>query len=606
MRRSTQIGRLSYRLGCAFLAAAIWEPHALFAQAPPSQPAVQRGAQLVEVSTPFVYKADLRRLPRAMEWRSGEPIREIPRRYYPRPGDVLEKETPRSPQQSADPLLRIQREGPVARNIRTFSTPARNFDGHPFSGVNPPDTVGDVGILHYIQMVNSNRGASFTIYNKSDGTIEAGPITLDSMGSGECADGLGDPIVLFDRQAERWLLSEFSNTGNRLCVYISQTADPVTGGWFNYIFQAPDFPDYPKYGAWHDAYYVTTNETADPAIYALDRSQMLAGAPAGMLRFTVASLAGFGFQALTPGDLEGRTPPPAGAPSYFVRHRDDERHDSGSNDRARDFVELFEVRADFADPANASLTGPFRIALEEFDSGLCGFTSLSCFPQPGGGPALDPLREVVMRRFQYRNFGTHETLVGNLVTDVDGTDHGGIRWYELRKTGDGAWRVFQQGTYAPDGNHRFMGSIAMDGDGNIAMGYNVVGASLFPSIRYAGRLSSDAPGRMPQGERSLIDGSAANASGRYGDYSSLDVDPVDDCTFWITGEYNRSGTWSTRIGAFSFEECGAQPRAMDSTTCQDQCRRSREQCVSSGGIPESTCQQIFDACQQICIGQPPA
>lgn len=569
------------------------------------EPVVVRGAELVQISTPFAIQTDLRRMPRALEWRVGEPIREIPRRYYPRPGDVLNRETPRSPAQGVDPLMGDQARAPRARELRAFSAPVRNFDGHGFTGVNPPDTVGDVGPLHYIQMVNSNSGASFTIYDKSDGTIIAGPTTLDTLGSGECATGLGDPIVAYDQLADRWLMSEFSNAGNRLCVYLSQTADPVTGGWFNYSFEAPDFPDYPKYGAWPDAYYVTSNENPNPAVYAMERSKMLVGAPAGLLRFAAPSLPGFGFQALTPGDHDGAQAPPAGAPAYFVRHSDDERHDAGANDPARDFLELFEFKADFATPANSTFTGPTRIALAEFDSGLCGFTSFSCFPQPASTTKLDPLREVVMRRFQYRNFGSHETLVGNMVTDVDGTDRGGIRWYELRKSGAAAWTLFQQGTYSPDTTNRFMGSIAMDGGGNIALAYNVVGASVFPGIRYAGRLAGDGLGTLPQGEQSLVEGAAANSSQRYGDYSSLNVDPVDDCTFWFTGEYNVGGSWSTRIGAWSFAECGPQPEPLNVANCRTYCDAMRDRCATTPGIPAATCSQIVEACRQICAGQPP-
>jgi hypothetical protein len=162
-----------------------------------------------------------------------------------------------------------------------------------------------------------------------------------------------------------------------------------------------------------------------------------------------------------------------------------------------------------------------------------------------------------MWRLQYRNFGSHETLVGNLVTDVDGTDHGGIRWFELRKTGANPWALYQEGTYAPDSVNRWMGAIAMDGSGNIALGYNVSDAtSTYPGLRYVGRLAGDPLGTMPQGEHTLIAGTAANGSNRYGDYSAMSVDPVDDCTFWFTGEWNASSTWSTRIGAFRFDNCG--------------------------------------------------
>ena len=161
-----------------------------------------------------------------------------------------------------------------------------------------------------------------------------------------------------------------------------------------------------------------------------------------------------------------------------------------------------------------------------------------------------------MFRLQYRNMGNYEVLVGNLVTDVDGSDHGGIRWFELRKTGAANWSLFQEGTYAPDANHRWMGAISMDGSGNIAVGYNVShDTDVYPSLRYVGRLASDPVGTMPQGEYILVDGSSPNGSNRYGDYSAMSVDPADDCTFWFTGMYNVSSSWSTRIGAFKFDTC---------------------------------------------------
>ena len=164
-----------------------------------------------------------------------------------------------------------------------------------------------------------------------------------------------------------------------------------------------------------------------------------------------------------------------------------------------------------------------------------------------------------MWRSQYRNFGTHETLVGNLVTDVDGADRGGIRWYELRRTGGGAWALHQEGTYSPDTTHRWMGSIAMDGSGNIALGYSASSSSVFPSIRYTGRLAGDALGTMPQVETTIVAGAGSQTDHtRWGDYSSMNVDPADDCTFWYTNEYTpASGLWNTQVASFRFAGCGS-------------------------------------------------
>jgi hypothetical protein len=237
-----------------------------------------------------------------------------------------------------------------------------------------------------------------------------------------------------------------------------------------------------------------------------------------------------------------------------MRHRDDEVHNVNANNASQDFLELYEVRIDWATPANSTMVGPHSLSIAEFDSDLCGLTSFSCFPQMGSSIRLDPLREVIMHRLPYRNFGTHETIVGSFVTDVDGQDHGGVRWFELRKIAGGNWVVHQEGTYAPDGQSRWMSSIAMDGSGNIAIAFNVSSTTMFPSLRYAGRVAADPMGTMPRGEGTLINGTAPNASFRYGDYSTLSVDPADDHLFWFTGEYNPAGTWSTRIGTFRFGE----------------------------------------------------
>ena len=510
-------------------------------------PPVIRGAEAGPVTVPFVFEGSVRDVPESRAWQPGDPIHEIPKRRKPPafvPGPIEGKR---------DPLL--DRQNQVSPN-RTFRPPELSFDGQGFSGVNPPDTVGDVGPAHYIQMINGGGGALFTIHEKSTGAVIAGPTALDSLGSGFCSDGLGDPIVLYDRLADRWLLSEFSSSGNRLCVYISRTSDPVAGGWFNYDFQAPGFPDYPKYAVWPDAYYVGANESS-PALYALDRVAMLAGQPASFQRMTVPSLGGFGFQMLTPADHDGFRQPPSGNPGYFMRHRDDEAHDSNP-DPTQDYLETFEFRVDFQNPSNSTVTGPFQVPIAEFDSSLCGLTSFSCIEQPGTTTRLDPLREVTMWRVQYINLGNDEFLVSSLATDVSGADQSGIRWVVLFRSGLGAWRFFQEGTYAPDTDSRFMSSAAMDISGNLVVAYNVSSARTFPSLRYIGRLVDDPAGTLTQGEVSLVEGSAANGSNRYGDYASLNLDPADDCTFWFTGEYNASSTWSTRVGRFSLESCSRQ------------------------------------------------
>ncbi|MDJ0839286.1 MAG: hypothetical protein QNK37_22400, partial [Acidobacteriota bacterium] len=495
---------------------------------------------------PKIIDVDLRDLPRKAEWAPGQPIKEIPKRVYHNADEI-------KPKPQRDSLVDNVYRAPT----RALSGTVLNYAGQGFTGVNPPDTVGDVGKDYYIQSINGGGGALYVIYNKSDGSVAAGPFSMESLGTGNCGSGLGDPIILYDELAERWMISEFSSSGNLMCVYVSQTSNPITGGWFNYSFQGNSFPDYPKYGVWPDAYYVGTNEST-LGLYAFDRNAMLAGNPATSQRFSTADLSGFGFQMIQPADLDGTTAPPANSPGIFMRHRDTEVH-SGISNPSGDYLEIFEFTVDFNNSSNSSLTGPTLIEIAEIDSSLCGLTSFNCFPQPGTATTLDPLREVVMQRLVYRNFGTHETLVGCLVTDVNGSDLGGIRWFELRNTGSG-WTLFQEGTYSPDSVNRWMGAIAMDASGNIAVGYNVSDStSTFPGLRYAGRLSTDPLGTLGQGEFTIVNGTASNGSNRYGDYSAMSVDPVDGCTFWFTGEYNTSSQWSTRIATFAFDECGCTP-----------------------------------------------
>jgi hypothetical protein len=283
---------------------------------------------------------------------------------------------------------------------------------------------------------------------------------------------------------------------------------------------------------------------------------MLAGQSATFQRFTAPELPGFEFQALTPADLDGATAPPSGAPGYFARHRDTEVH-GPSGLPNYDLLELWAFDVDWTTPANSTFGKITDIQMAEFDSTLCGLNSLECIRQPGTSTRLDPLREIVMWRLAYRNFSNRQVLVGNFTTDVNGADRAGVRWFELRKTGSGAWTKYQEGTYAPGSSiSRWMGAIAMDGSGNIALGYNVGDASTYPGLRYAGRLASDPLGTLPQGEHTLINGTASNSSNRYGDYSAMSVDPSDDCTFWFTGEWNSASTWSTRIGKLKFDQCG--------------------------------------------------
>ncbi len=544
---------------------------AMAAQATPQQASatVSRGADYVSPpSIPDRFFLDARTQPIVPAWRPGDPIREVPRRFHG------EEDLQRNPPAPANPvtagmdvLVELQRAFGAGIEGGGFTTPLVNKDGQTFNGVFPPDSTGDVGGGYYIETINGAGGTSIVIYNTADGSVAAGPFSMASLGSGgPCANGLGDPIPIYDHLAERWLLTEFSASSNTLCVYVSSGSDPVATTWTRYAFNTPGFPDYPKYGVWTDAYYVGANE--GPAVYALDRTSMLAGLPATLQRKSVQRLNGLGFQMLPPISVFGSTPPPPGAPGIFIRDNDDERNSPSSNDPNHDFLELFTLTVDWTTPSNTTLTGPIRIEESEFDSEFQVFSGFGAIHQPGTSQTLDPLLEVPMVPVAYRNFGAYEVMVGNHVTRLpdDTTNNiAGVRWFELRRTGGAAnpWVLHQEGTYAPaDAGgqiSRWMAAIGMDESGNIAMGYSVArDPGVFPGLRYVGREATDPLGVMTTAETTLVDGGSSQTTfDRWGDYFGMGVDPIDGCTFWFTGMYMPpGGQWRTRFASFRFDTCG--------------------------------------------------
>ena len=440
--------------------------------------------------------------------------------------------------------------------ITTFAAPTAgiNFDGVG-NGVYgytvnsaPPDTNGAVGPNHYVQWVNT----SFAVFNKSGGLVW-GPFngnTLWSGFGGGCqANNDGDPIVQYDKIADRWIFMQFSVTAPypyTVCMAVSTTPDP-TGSYYRYEFSGfgTEFPDYPKLAVWPDGYYATYNLFNNGVIFtgprfcSYDRSKMLTGAVATQQCFTLGSQ----FGGDLPSDIDGKTLPPAGSPDYILEF--------GTN-----ALNLWKFHVDWTTPANTTLTGPTSIPVAAFSAACNG--GGTCIPQGGTTQQLDSLADRVMYRLAYRNFGDHEALVVN--HSVTAGSSVGVRWYEIRSPG-GTPTVFQQGTYAPDASYRWMGSIAMDRAGDIGLGYSISSSTTHPGIRYTGRLVTDALNTL-QAEASIIDGAGSQTGGlsRWGDYSSITVDPVDDCTFWYTNEYipaNGSFNWRTRIASFKFASCGA-------------------------------------------------
>jgi hypothetical protein len=219
-----------------------------------------------------------------------------------------------------------------------------------------------------------------------------------------------------------------------------------------------------------------------------------------------------------------------------------------------DHLELFELKIDWANATNSTITGPINLPTIAYNSDLCGFNSFSCIPQPGTSTKLDPLGTVMMDKVQYRNLGTYESIVCSHVCNVDGSGKAGIRWYELRKNESSDWFIYQQSTYSPDANYRFMSSISINQGGQIALGYNISSSTVFPGIRITGRDSCDALNTMAVPETVLQAGTSKNGSNRYGDYNGMVADPVDG-SFWFTANYNVTNDWSTKVVHFTFDPC---------------------------------------------------
>ncbi len=418
----------------------------------------------------------------------------------------------------------------------------------------PPDTNGAVGATQYVQWVNE----SFAVFDKNTGAIVQAPRAGNTIWTGfggNCeARNDGDPIVQYDKIAGRWVLTQFSVPSGgpyEQCVAVSTTSD-ATGTYNRYSFNygPTQFIDYPKLGVWPDAYYITYNIFNNGSTFAgakacaWDRAAMVAGTAATQVCFQLSNAYG----GLLPSDLDGAAGPPAGSPNYLLNF--------GSNS-----LNLWKFHVDFATPANSTLTGPINTAVSAFTAACNG--GGACIQQPNTSNKLDSLADRLMYRLAYRNLAGVESLVVNHSVKAGGSRKSqvvGIRWYELRNpNGAGGPSVFQQGTFSQDSTSRWMGSIAMDKVGNIALGYSASSSSVLPSIRYTGRLPTDAPGTM--GSENIIlkgGGSQTGNLHRWGDYSSMTVDPTNDCTFFYTTEYLKASgsfNWSTRIVSFKFPSC---------------------------------------------------
>jgi hypothetical protein len=485
----------------------------------------------------------------------------------------------------------------------------------------PPDTNGAVGPNHYVQMVNSH----FAIYSKT-GAVVSPPKAINMLWSSTpnstCAThNNGDPIVLYDQLADRWLLSQFTvQTGTENyaeCIAISQTPDP-TGAYWLYQFDesADTFHDYPHIGIWPDGYYMTTNLFPNDALltstgagaWAFERPKMLLGQAARYVYFDETPLA---TQTYTPGGqlptcLDGKNPPPAGMPNYIIEVNDANQPNTPPATGLHDEMHIWKFQVDWTNPANSTFgTGSsapvakpgfsgqfagnagqpnFKVTIADFVPTPCQIENgpNGCSPEKENPPQapqyLDVLGDRLMHRVTYRNFGDHESLlvqhtVAAVADEAMGGTRNAVRWYEVRNVSMTP-AVYQQGTFAPfdpaNPLWRWMGSAAIDHSGNIAIGYSSSGPNQFPSLHYAGRLVGDPLNQLAQGEALMFAGLGNEIQtgvfplrNRWGDYSALTVDPSDDCTFWYTNEYIAANNfilgvdWRTRIGSFRFPQCVA-------------------------------------------------
>ena len=516
---------------CLIIAGAVLMSSALFAAEVQTNPIVIHAQQAV---TPLAFR-DMKPLP----------FRPMLRKEHERVAPMHVSNVP-------DPLTQTVILPQVSATI------GLNFDGITGSqggGFVPPDTNASVGDTQVVETVN----IAYSVYNKTTGVLTMGPTNIQTLYSplgGECGTGnLSDPVVSYDKIAARWTITmiAFNNTFtvNDACVAVSTTSD-ATGTYHLYSFSyGKTLPDYPKLAVWPDAYYLTTNSFPSGNNFtgaescALDRTNMLAGNPATAICFQ----RGVTDFALLPSDLDGATLPPTGSPNYEI----DESATSTTQ------LNLYKFHVDFVVPTNSTFTGPTTLKVAAYTD-ACAATG-TCITQPSPGEKLDSLGGHIMHRFAYRNFGDHEALVANHSIKPSGSGGAvsGVRWYEIRSPGASPI-IFQSGTVGGGTSSiaKWMGSIAMDKVGDIALGYSKSNTSTKPTIEFVGRVPTDAKGTMESAKNIKTGtGVQTGAGGRWGDYSSMAIDPTDDCTFWYAQEYYSVNgfNWHTRMASFKFTGC---------------------------------------------------
>lgn len=466
----------------------------------------------------------------------------------------------------------------ITQGIRPAATLDASFDGlgAGFEGPqgkadarNPSDNSLAVGPNEIVQIVNS-RMAIFAKKGKkypASGKALFGPVVTNTLfaGFGGPCEKLisGDAVVRYDQLANRWLFvlpifrhpADQPNAPYGMCYAISTSPDPM-GSYYRYQFNRPLFPDYPRPAIWSDGYYIPTS-TGDTVIQkqlcAANRKKMLRGLKADEQCVIID-----GVSFLNAADIDGRRLPPPGSPELVMAAGGTQLHKVFEDDG----IYVWKFHVNWEDPSRTQLTGPEKITVAPYHF-LCNGQLSKCVPQPGTDVRLDSQGDKLMQRLVYRNFGPYQSIVAS--HSIDTRAGGGVRWYEFRLDGSGVPQLFQQGTYAPDGNYRWLPSIAMDRKGDIAVGYSFGGASSLPGQRYAARLAADPHGQMTLHESVLAEGEASQTNTmRWEDYTTLDIDPSDDCTFWYVGDYYKKAepNYSTRIGAFRLPSCGTRRKLL--------------------------------------------
>jgi len=454
---------------------------------------------------------------------------------------------------NVDPLIQ------VGGFTRSAPQTVVSFDGV-VSNVSPPDPTGAVGPNHIVEMTNS----VWAVFDKS-GTMAPGfPKSInDPLGTGN-----GDPIVLYDREADRFLISQFkdpfSASGSRFLVAISTTPDP-TGSYDVFSFNPNGSIDYPHFGIYGNSYVITGNFSPTGRMYALNREKMINGdGSAEMVTLSLPSYSsGTIFNAPQPAHSEGAGIAAGPVPILWFQ-------DNAWPGVSNDHMKVWDFTVDWANPGGANVSAPLEIDLGDFDSFISGTggDAFANLEQPGTTQRIDALVHVLNFQTHRYDFGTHQSIVYNFAVEpVNNSKISGLRWGELRKVGAGDWTLFQEGTYVDqqDGESVFMGGIGMDQLGNIAMAYIKTGATTHPSLYVTGRKDGDALGVMTLGPGLIVEGSTSvTSNSRYGDYAQLVRDPSDDLTFWHTSEYAGQPR-KNRITSFTIDDIVLSVDELDAT-----------------------------------------